>query len=72
METFGQIHHGITHEKAFNVWGFLLLSGINFECAVRIYNPFQVSSIHCTRSNFRESTRIVSKIDTVHYHGMQW
>lgn len=42
----------------------LLLSDINFECLVRIYNPILVSSMHCTPSNFRGSTRIASKIDT--------
>jgi len=38
-------------------------STINFECPVRIYNSIQVSLIHCTPNNFRESTRIISKID---------
>lgn len=48
----------------------LLLSGINFECAVRIYNPIQVSLIQCTPSNFRGSTRTAFKIDTLPWYVM--
>lgn len=42
----------------------LLLSAINFEWAAKIYCSIIISSIHRAPSSFRETARIVSKVNT--------